>query len=268
MENERARVVSTVLGLLADPVPWLCVVLLGGAAGVLRRSRGVAAGLAMCCALVYALSVGPGNDLLLRPLEQAYPPLHDAPIESVEAVVVLTGGEGWSPERPITSALSTSSTDRLVEAIRVWHLLGEGPLLLMVGGIGTPGGRAEGPLMAQAARALGVPDDALAWESASRNTYENAQAVRAYLGDGSFVLVTSAFHMPRAMEIFERSGMAPIPAPCGHAARIVRSGWDWFPRAQALWRSAQALREHVARIWYRVRYGSADDLVVMNSQDD
>ncbi len=257
---------STVFGLLADPLPWLCAVLLGGAAWSLRRSRWVGAGLGVCFVVVYILSVGPGTDLLLRPLEQAFPPLHHAPVEPVKAVVVLTGGEGWSPERPITSALSTSSTDRLVEGIRVWRLLGGDALLLMVGGIGTPGGRAEGPLMAEAARALGVPDDALGWESASRNTYENAQAVREHLGEGRFVLVTSAFHMPRAMEIFARSGLAPIPAPCGHAARLVRSGWDWFPRAQALWRSAQALREHVALIWYRLRYGSANDAVVMESR--
>ncbi len=258
---------STVLGLLADPLPWLCAALLAGAMWAFRRSRWVAAGMGLCFAALYVLSMGPGADLLLRPLEQAFPPLHHAPVEPVTAVVVLTGGEGWSPERPITSSLSTSSTDRLVEAIRIWRLLGEDVSLFMVGGIGAPGGRPEGPLMARAARALGVPDDVLAWESVSRNTYENAKAVREHLGDERFVLVTSAFHMPRAMEVFRRIGLAPIPAPCGHAARLGHSGWDWFPKAQTLWRSAQALREHVARVWYRIRHGVGEDVVVMEATE-
>ncbi|MFO8033901.1 MAG: ElyC/SanA/YdcF family protein [Candidatus Bipolaricaulota bacterium] len=243
--------------VLADPVPWVCLALATAALWAMRHSRLLATWLGMCVVILYALSVGPGADLLLRPLERAYPPLHQAPAEPISAVVVLSGGDGWWEDRPLTSALSTSSTDRLLEGIRVWRLLGGTHELLVVGGIGVPGGRAEAPAMAQAAHALGVPEETLAWESLSRNTYENALAVREILGEEPFVLVTSAFHMPRAMQTFHRLELDPIPAPCGHAARISYSGWDWFPQAQTLWRSAQAIREHVARVWYRLRHGPA-----------
>ncbi len=240
--------------VLADPVPWTCLALLVAAVWALRHSRLLATWLVAWLTLLSFLSVGPGADLLLRPLEQAFPPLHEAPEGPVAAVVVLSGGDGWSEERPITSALSTSSTDRLVEGVRVWHLIGGEAKLILVGGVGETGGRAEAPVMAQAARALGVPEEALAWESASRNTHENALAVRDLLGEERFVMVTSAFHMPRAVEAFRRLGMDPYPAPCGHAARLAHSAWAWFPQAQSLWRSAQAVREYVATLWYRFRY--------------
>ena len=108
--------------------------------------------------------------------------------------------------------------------------------------------------MAAAAQALGVPEDAIAWESVSRNTYENALAVREFLGDKPFVLVTSAFHMLRAMEVFRRLGMSPIPAPCGQRALRDYTPYDLVPRAINLWHSAHALREYLAILWYRIRW--------------
>lgn len=238
----------------ADPVPWVCIILATCALWAVRHSRVLAGVLAVCFAGLYILAVGPGSDLVLRPLEGAYDPLHQVPQGPIGTIVVLSGGDGWSVDRPITSALSTSSSDRLMEAVRVWRLMEEEPTILMVGGVGTPGGQVEAPLMAQAAHALGVPEHALSWESHSRNTYENAVSVGEILSGEDFVLVTSAFHMPRAMEAFQRLGMEPVPAPCGQAARLMHSAWDWFPRSQTLWRSAQGLREHIARLWYRLQH--------------
>jgi len=239
---------------LVDPLAVMLVALAGATIWAWLRRRALGACLTAILFALCFLSMGPSADLLLRPLEQAYPPLHLAPARPIDAVVVLTGGEGWTPERPITSALSTSSTDRLIEGIRLWRELEGAAPLLFVGGIGPRGGRPEAPLMAQAAQALGVPADALRWESASRNTFENAVAVRELLGDAPFVLVTSAFHMPRAMLVFQHFGLEPVAAPCGHAARLVHSAWDFAPSSQTLWRSAQALREHLALVWYRMRH--------------
>lgn len=239
---------------LVDPLAVALVALAGATIWAWLRRQALGACLTLILFALCFLSMGPSADLVLRPLEQAYPPLHIPPARPVAAVVVLTGGEGWTPERPITSALSTSSTDRLVEGIRLWRELDGAVPLLFVGGIGSGAGRAEAPLMAQAARALGVPADALRWEAASRNTFENALAVRELLGDAPFVLVTSAFHMPRAMAVFVHLGLSAVPAPCGHAARLVHSAWDFVPSSQTLWRSAQALREHVALVWYRMRH--------------
>lgn len=243
------------LDWFSDPLAMAIVALLlvcGWSLSVRKRALGAIIGL--LCGALYFLGTAPGADLLLRPLEGAYPPLLAAPQGEVDAVVVLTGGESWSPDRPATSDLSEASLARLVEGIRIWRLLGGDVPLFFVGGAGSPGRPAEAPLVAEAALALGVPRGMVRWESASRNTYENALAVRERLEGKRFVLVTSAFHMPRAMAVFRELGMSPIPAPCGHEYRGVYEVYDYLPRSVNLWHAAHAIREYLAILWYKVRY--------------
>lgn len=240
---------------LSDPLALaVCLFFLSSLWALWVRKKLLGGLLFLLTGVLYFLGITPGADLLLRPLEDAYPALLVPPSAEVAAVVVLTGGEAASPGRPVTSDLSESSLERLVEGVRVWRMLGEGVPLIFVGGAGIPGRPAESPLMVQAAEALGVPREAIRWESNSRNTYENALAAKELLGTRPFVLVTSAFHMPRAMEVFEKVGTSPIPAPCGQRALRGYSPYDFIPRALNLWHSAHALREYLAILWYRLRY--------------
>jgi len=238
---------------LSDPLVWVLLGLLVAAVWARKKSKGLSALLLACCLVLYGLGIGPGAALLLRPLEERHPALLAPPAGEVAAVVLLTGGEGWAPGRPITSDLSTSTAERLLEAIRVWRMLGEGLPLVFVGGIGEPGRPAESPLVAQAASALGVPEGVLRWEAASRNTYENALAIREMIGDRQFVLVTSAFHMPRAMAVCRRLGLRPIPAPCGYRTRAGYTALDLIPDSVYLGDSALAIREYLAFVLYRLR---------------
>ncbi len=243
------------LDWILDPVAIAVLVLFSVSVWALvARKRALSFALFLLFLSLYFPSVTPGVDLILHPLEDAYPPLLEAPSSDVAAVVVLTGGEAAGPGRPVTSDLSEDSLERLVEGIRVWRMLGGEVPLIFVGGAGVPGRSAEAPLMARAAQALGVPREAISWESSSRNTYENALAARELLGGRPFVLVTSAYHMPRAMETFRAVGTDPIPAPCGQ--RTLRSyiPYDFIPRSLNLWHSARALREYLAILWYRIRW--------------
>lgn len=242
-----------VLDLAVDPLLWGVVLLLVAGGALLRRARGW--GLLVLCGglLLGALGSGPGARSLLVPLESRFSALLSPPGQGVTWIVVLAGGEGWAPGRPITSDLSTSSAARLLEAVRVWRMLGEAPKILFVGGVGQPGRPAEAPLVAQAALALGVPPEAVDWEAASRNTHENALAIRDRLGPNRFILVTSAFHMPRAVAACRAVGLTPIPAPCGHRAPGILTPYDFVPASEYLWDSALAIREYLALLYYRVK---------------
>jgi uncharacterized SAM-binding protein YcdF (DUF218 family) len=243
------------LDWLSDPLAIVVIMLVLACGWAVRaRRRGLALLIGIIGSVLYFLGITPGADLLLRPLEEAYPALLVPPSDEVIAIVVLTGGEGWGPRRPVTSDLSEASLARLVEGIRIWKLLGEDVRLVFVGGVGVPGRPAEAPLVAQAAMALGVPREMIMWESASRNTYENAIAVKKLFGERNFILVTSAFHMPRAMEVFRRLGMSPVPAPCGHEYRGTYIPYDYIPQSTNLRHAAHAIREYLALLWYRVRY--------------
>jgi uncharacterized SAM-binding protein YcdF (DUF218 family) len=117
---------------------------------------------------------------------------------------------------PITAALNQEGVVRVVEAIRLKRIFGI-PKLIVTGGAPPELGRsAQG--YAKLARDLGVPDSSIVILDEPLNTAAEARSVEDMLGDSPFILVTSAAHMPRAMQLMRRVGAHPIPAPTGQLA--------------------------------------------------
>jgi uncharacterized SAM-binding protein YcdF (DUF218 family) len=85
------------------------------------------------------------------------------------------------------------------------------------------------------------------------NTAAEAEAVHALLGDQpTILLVTSAFHMPRAQGLFERVGCTVIPYPVDFYVNLSRplSILDVLPNADAFQRTELAWRELIGRAYY------------------
>ena len=79
----------------------------------------------------------------------------------------------------------------------------------------------------------------------SLDTSEEALHVARLMGSTPFLLVTSAYHMRRAMKLMQRAGAQPIAAPTGYLARNRRLGWDMVvPSSNALRRTERALHEY------------------------
>lgn len=95
-------------------------------------------------------------------------------------------------------------------------------------------------------------------EEASLDTAENASLSAAMLraeGISAVVLVTHAYHMPRARRAFEAAGLTVLPAPHGWAGNrpehfVLR---HFLPSAHALETSWLALHELTGMLWYRLR---------------
>lgn len=111
--------------------------------------------------------------------------------------------------------------------------------------------------MRQQALDLGIPASDLASTARVRNTAEEARMVASMLPRGSsVVLVTSAFHMPRARRLFERAGLQVIPYPVDFQARGAWAGHpladplNLLPSAGGLESSSRALREALGRTLY------------------
>lgn len=99
----------------------------------------------------------------------------------------------------------------------------------------------------------------VAWrESNSRNTAENAQFSREVLQEyaiNKIVLVTQAYHMPRAVHEFRKAGFDVLPAPTafmGQASEL--SVFDFLPSPEALMSSYLLTHETLGMLWYRIRY--------------
>ncbi|WDY58610.1 YdcF family protein [Pseudomonas sp. PSKL.D1] len=95
-------------------------------------------------------------------------------------------------------------------------------------------------------------------EQASRTTWENARFsadVLQPLGIRRVVVVTQAWHMPRARWSFEQAGFEVVPAPVGFLGRDhARPFGGLLPESRAIWQSGQLLNEWVGLVGYRVFY--------------
>jgi len=115
---------------------------------------------------------------------------------------------------------------------------------------------------------LGVDTNRIVRLDAARNTEEEASlvatAVRATQGGGqgparriSILLVTSAWHMPRAKMMFERAGFEVVAAPADYEAHAASESplkvGDFFPNADALNRNSYLAKEWIARFCYRFK---------------
>lgn len=193
-------------------------------------------------------------DMLLRPLEYKYQPLLNlGGVRGVKWVVVLGGGHTSDPRLPPTSQLSEASLLRLAEGIRVHKRLPASKLILSGGAVYDTVPEAE--TLAGAALALGVERNELVLESESRDTEDEALLTEKIVGKDRFILVTSAAHMPRAMALFEKRGLKPVPAPTGYRVKK-RQGITpccFFPSSGALSKAEAAFYEYLGLAWARLR---------------
>jgi uncharacterized SAM-binding protein YcdF (DUF218 family) len=203
--------------------------------------------------LLYLLSLAPVADLILKPLEGAYPVLQNRKIVA-DAVVVPGAGAvnlAWKGAAPIPSAETYA---RLVKGVELSQKLGL-PLVLC-GGNGEPFSLElrDAEAMAEAAQRLGVPARRIIIENKSRNTLENSYAVRKLVSGNRIVLATSAYYMRRAVMMFERRGFTVIPAPVYFLTQNRKSNpAALIPGASNLFRSSTGIAEWVGMAWWRLR---------------
>ncbi len=215
---------------------------------------------ALALALLWGLTLEPVRDALTRPLEYRYPPLDARALPGGPLVIVLLGGGIYedAPEYGGRDELGRHALMRTVYAADLARATGL-PVYATGGQTLTHASTPSGEIMRRWLIRLGVPARLAHAENAADNTWQNAAFVRRLLaasGVRRVVLVTSAWHMPRAVWCFERNGLRVIPAPTDYLSR--RSDYDvrsWFPSWGAFADSCDALHEYLGMLWYRLRYG-------------
>ena len=239
-------VVRHLIGILVMPLPIAGLLALAGlACRRLHRSRAAMTLYVAAGCVAYLACLGVVSNLLLAPLESAYPPLRsDAPLRGIPAVVVL--GCSYEPRDgiPVTAALDPDGVVRLVEGARLQRDFQASRLVLS----GDPADRATSATgYARLARDLGVPEAVIVPLPGSHDTREEALHVARLMGAAPFLLVTSAYHMPRAMKLMQRAGAHPVAAPTGYLVANRRLGWSLaVPSSNALRRTERALHEYLA----------------------
>lgn len=208
--------------------------------------------------LLVLFGILPAGQVLIRPLEDRFPRPDLADMGPVTGIILLGGAEapGLTAARDITT--SKDSGDRLMTA----RALAEGFPDAIV--LATAGYRAGELTQAEVAGRFlmetGIDPHRLILETQSRNTWENARLSKDLIGPMAgerWLLVTSAFHMPRSMAVFNAQDWVVIPYPTDY--RSLPDDLDWTLDVAVRLREADlALHEWVGLVVYRVMGRSAE----------
>lgn len=208
---------SKILWFLIQPVGLLFVfMLLTGFSALLDWKRMTvllsSAGLVLLVVCAWT-NVG---QMLLNPLEERFPRPDPVP-DTVTGVIVLGGGMAGAVNLARGGHELEDAGDRFVEGAILARRYPQARIVIS-GGSGALIGEGEGDAASgeRLMTALGVSEDRLLLENRSRNTDENAQFTRDLVKPGNgetWLLVTSAFHMPRAMALFRKAGFDVVAWP-------------------------------------------------------
>ena len=225
-------VASKLLGFLLEPLFWV-LALLGASVLLAWRRPRVGRTLSALALLALVMSCWTsGAEAMLRNLEARYPVPLGLDLQHYQGIVVLGGAlsspELWQAHHQVGL---NNQAERMTEAVALMrrnsHLR-----LLFTGGNASVSG--EGASEAERAKvlfdALGVDPSRVAYESASRNTYENAVLTASMPGVDKtqpWILLTSAFHLPRSMDVFERAGWNVTAWPVDYRTTAHDSWFDF-----------------------------------------
>lgn len=243
---------STILSLLLSPWNWIIILLIGGWIFKKRAAKRCCFIFAVCLFIVF------GNPALLNLYARWWQP---KPVELSAAgnytCGIVTGGFG-SPDARGRGYFNISS-DRFIQTLLLYQT-GKISHILISGGNGKSDDASfrEAHWAKKQFIAAGVPDSVIYTEDRSDNTADNAVNSKRLLDSLHFpppyLLITSAFHMPRAKLIFERTGLHVIPYPCNYTdGRGPVTFSDFVPRPSSLLDWERYLKESFAYLWYKVR---------------
>jgi uncharacterized SAM-binding protein YcdF (DUF218 family) len=258
-------VLSKTLGFLLLPTNLLIGIGFVGAILMFTRFASLGRKLVIAAVLLLVIcGLSPLGNLLLYPLEQRFPPW-DAARGAPDGIIVL----GASIEADLSTAHGTpvvrSSPDRLITAAALAHRYPNARIAFSGGSAKLISNDArEADFAGAIFESLGIAKSRLTMERRSRNTQENAEFSKALLApkDGErWLLVTSAFHMPRSVGLFRKAGFAVEPYPVdwrvggrGDVLSFSNVAID------GLGRTDMAVREWMGLIAYRAT-GKIDELL-------
>jgi uncharacterized SAM-binding protein YcdF (DUF218 family) len=256
---------SKTLGIMLLPTNFL--IGLGLLGLILLATRFASLGLKLVIASIALLAIcgfSPLGNLLLHPLESRFPPW-DAAQGAPDGIVVLGGSIDADVSVAHGLAAFTAAAGRVVEAAALAHRYPNARIIFSGGSANLISADArEADYAAAIFESLGVSRERLTMERRSRNTQENAEFSKALAAPKSgerWLLVTSAYHMPRSVGLFRKAGFAVEPYPVDWRTRKRADILTFSPVAsEGLERMDIGIREWIGLAAYWAT-GKIDDLL-------
>ena len=202
---------------------------------------------------MWALSIAPVSDAMIRGLESEY----SIP-KNVKGDVIILLGRGVSDKAPDLTGLGVPSDGyftRIVTAVRLQKRLN---IPIIVSGAETSEDKiVKDHIVKRFLVDLGISAEKIIIENKSRDTFENAkftQEICAKLGFTNPILVTSAYHLKRAVMIFEKVGLQVEPFPAGFKSWQGKQ-YRWHSYLPGDFSTASlAIKEYLGLVFYKFAY--------------
>jgi uncharacterized SAM-binding protein YcdF (DUF218 family) len=199
--------------------------------------------------ILLVLSIPVASHLLMRPLENTYPPKAAATAPQADAIVALSGGVV-----KVVSPIGTEWGEGANRYFMAYNLAmaGKARWLVFTAATNDPAAPSEGALMREEAIRGGVKPESILLTGRVLTTEDEARDVSQMPGIHSILLVTSAIHMPRAVLLFRARGLVVSPFPTDQKTMSPGSvALDSIPTAHGLRDSEEAMREYYGLAVYK-----------------
>lgn len=245
------KIVTSVITL---PGILIVFLLITGIYGLLKRGRLWSLNIILGI-VIYGISISPVSNAFIGGVEQSYTFRSDMGVD----VIILLGGGIVEGVRDLSGSHvpSPDMMARILDTVRIYRLR-KMPVIVSGGVVGS--GPCEALIVKRFLIDLGIHEEMILTEVRSRDTVENARFVREIISERGYrrgLLITSAYHMRRALFLFRSEGVAVIPHSSGFLCEKKKylDTLDFLPNIHDLRKSAIALKEIIGFAFYRIKYG-------------
>lgn len=248
--------ISKILWALAAPSNFIGILMVLGALCLLTgRVRAAKWLIAPAAALYFLFGIMPLGLAMLRPLEDRFPVLDPAKL-SPTGIIVLGGGVDETLSKARGTTELSEAGGRMTEAVALARRFPNARVVFTGGTAALRGADiTESDIARKLFLSLGLDESRLTFEDKSRNTYENAEFTKRLVqpkpGE-TWLLVTSAYHMPRSIGIFRKADFAVVPYPVDFTSLgDMRDFLRPSPEARlGLKHTDRAVREYIGLVAY------------------
>jgi uncharacterized SAM-binding protein YcdF (DUF218 family) len=194
---------------------------------------------------------------LVAYLESDYQLSKPSNIEPADSIVVLSGMIKTINSKDGLDYEFGEASDRIFAGINLFKEKKAPKLILTRGQLPWSVGIPEGEYLKKIAITNGISENSILLTENVENTDQEAKAIKKLLSEDKpkVLLVTSAFHMPRAQKVFEAAGINVVPFPVDFQKGLSKITFmSFIPSANALGGTSFFVREMIGRVYYNLKY--------------
>ena len=242
--------INKILPIIVSPLGLIIILLFLG----IFRKKMLPTVMGLMILIILSLPVVSGQ--LIKFLEQNYTFTNPNEIVGADTVIVLSGMLRPIKHNSGVQYEFSDAVDRIFAGINLLKLGKAQKIVLTRGKLPWSIGVPEGEFLAEFIQSQGIDPNRILLTEIVQNTNDEAKAISKMLPINSeIILVTSAFHMPRAKKVFQNQNLKVIPYAVDFRSSTKKIDiLDFLPQANAFQDSNFYFREIIGRAYYSLRY--------------